>query len=196
MRCYLSVLSRVGTVVKATWTLPSSKALLLNTGLCLDLEWWGSHPRKPCRIQEKCSAARRLGSAVARLFSHPCWGFFFSLVSEPAVGSVTGGLWFHRHMLRIMCQVRAVCLIKLISLLSAKKNVCIFSPRRFFHGLKYHPSVQRHPTECLFAGNGNGLLYCILFMIYIDRFSSALWTAHCHFPAWIQTSIFLSSAIR
>lgn len=64
------------------------------------------------------------------------------------------------------------------------------------HGLKCHPSVQRHPTECLFAGNGNGLLYCILFMIYIDRFSSALWTAHCHFPAWIQTSIFLSSAIR
>lgn len=49
--------------------------------------------------------------------------FFFSLVSEPAVGSVTGGLWFHRHMLRIMCQVRAVCLIKLISLLSAKKKM-------------------------------------------------------------------------
>lgn len=55
---------------------------------------------------------------------------------------------------------------------------------------------RQHPTGCQFAGNGNGLLYCILFMIYIDRFSSALWAAHCHFPAWIQTSIFLSSAIR
>lgn len=103
-----------------------------------------------------------------------------SLVTEPAVGSVTGGLWFHTHMLRKMCQVRAVCLIKLISLLSAKKMYAsslqaVFPLHVFIqHDLKYHPSVQRHPTESLFAGNGNGLLYCILFMIYIDRFSSAL----------------------
>lgn len=192
MRCYLSVLSHAGTVVEA---------LLLNAGLCLDLQWWGSHPRKPCRIQEKCCVARRLGSAVAADSILPLVAFF-SLVTEPAVGSVTGGLWFHTHMLRIMCQVRAVCLIKLISLLSAKECMHLFStlvfPLHVFiqHELKYYPSVQRLPTECLFAGNGNGLLYCILFMIYIDRFSSALWTAHCHFPAWIQTSIFLSSAIR
>lgn len=72
MRCYLSVLSRVGSVVEVTLTLPSSKALLLNAGLCLDLQRCGSHPREPCRIQEKCSVARRLGSAAARLFSHPC----------------------------------------------------------------------------------------------------------------------------
>lgn len=108
LRCYLSLLSRVRTVVEVTLTLPSNKALLLNTGLCLDLRWWGSHPREPCRIQEKCSThgsvARRLRSGVARLFSHPFFFFFFSLVTDPAVGSVTGGFRFHRHMLWIMCQ--------------------------------------------------------------------------------------------
>lgn len=80
LRCYLSLLSCVRTVVQVTLTLPSNKALLLNTGLCLDLRWWGSHPREPCRIQEKCSThgsvARRLRSGVARLFSHPFWFFF------------------------------------------------------------------------------------------------------------------------
>lgn len=39
LRCYLSLLSRVRTVVEVTLTLPSNKALLLNTGLCLDLRW-------------------------------------------------------------------------------------------------------------------------------------------------------------
>lgn len=65
LRCYLSLLSRVRTVVEVTLTLPSNKALLLNTGLCLDLRWWGSHPREPCRIQEKCVVAQWLaGCAV------------------------------------------------------------------------------------------------------------------------------------
>lgn len=50
--------------------------------------------------------------------------------------------------------------------------------------------------ECLFAGNGNGLLYCILFMIYIDSlFFCTVKRPLCHFPTWIQISIFQSTAI-
>lgn len=57
-------------------------------------------------------------------------------------------------------------------------------------------SSQRPPLQCPFAGNGNGLLYCILFMIYIDCFPSALSTVQCHLLTKIQTSIFLSSLFQ
>lgn len=57
-------------------------------------------------------------------------------------------------------------------------------------------SLQRPPIQWLFASNDNGLLYCILFMITIDHFPSALCTVQCHLPSKIQTSIFLSSLFQ
>lgn len=68
----------------------------------------------------------------------------------------------------------------------------------FLHSSKLNwskacPSLP--PIECPFAGNGNGLLYCIVFMICIDRLSSALCSVQCHFPTRIQTSIFFWAAL-
>lgn len=53
--------------------------------------------------------------------------------------------------------------------------------------------LQRPPAPSLVAWNGNGLLYCIMFMMLIDPEPSSLCIVQCHLASQIQTSISLRS---